>query len=128
MVIASKKTVFWLGFCVAICIVVGIVFLGELIQLPKHFSYVEVSRWLSETESIQLKIEEIALKQSTLTGVGQQIPKALLRVPSANTVEVLANGEILIQGKETGQVLVLLPTLNGGKVSWRWIGGPPPAR
>ena len=34
------------------------------------------------------------------------------------------NGVITVQGGDAGQMLVLIPTLEEGEVTWRCIGGP----
>ena len=114
---------FWQGFGVAIVLVA----IGVFVVYPQYADYRSRSQTLVMLNLIraglQDRIDAKALQLGTLDGAG----RGMAMTPSSGnllrTVHVDPNGLIVAKGGARGQVLILLPSLSSGKVTWRCVGG-----
>ena len=113
---------FWQGFGAAILL--GAV--GAFVVYPQYADY----RSMSQTSvmltflrvELQDKIESKAVRLGTLEGGGSGVSMVPSPGNFMRTVHVEPNGLIVAKGGARGQVLVLLPSLSQGKVTWRCVG------
>ena len=114
---------FWQGFGTAILLVAIAVF----VVYPQYADY----RSMSQTSvmlnflrvELQDRIEAKAVQLGTLEGVGGGVSMVLSPGNFLRKVHVEPNGLIVAKGGARGQILVLLPSLSQGKVTWRCVGG-----
>ena len=83
----------------------------------------ELSGWLVEVEPAQAAIAARALRLGTLEGAGTgiELPPISYRPPKYYRID--ANGQIFMRGGDEGQLVVLVPTLANGAVTWQCVGG-----
>jgi hypothetical protein len=113
---------FLLGALGAILILIGSAFLWA--QYSDYTARAQTSGWLNQVTPLQDSIERFAIENSSLTGVTVKYNAASLFTPmNLDLVEVASNGTIALRGGSDGQFLVLIPSLAGGKVTWRCLGG-----
>ena len=114
---------FWQGFGTAILLVAIAVF----VVYPQYADY----RSMSQTSvmlsflrvELQDKIEAKAVQLGTFEGVGRGVSMVSSTGNFLREVHVEPNGLIVAKGGARGQILVLLPSLSQGKVTWRCVGG-----
>jgi hypothetical protein len=112
---------FLLGFCGALTVLVASAMLAPFYS--DYRAAAETSAWMNEIRPLQRQIEEAALKQGTLRGVKERLGQISLDAPALDVLEVLDGGAIVLRGGRNGQLLVVVPSFDSGKVSWRCIGG-----
>jgi Tfp pilus assembly major pilin PilA len=97
------------------------------LSLPLYANYQarnEVKGWLSQLETTRHKIAAQALQHGSLQGAGVGITPPYFEGIRPNLIRIEADGNILLRGGSTGQMLVLIPALSTGTVSWTCVGGP----
>lgn len=103
-----------------------LVLVAAAIIVPQYSDYLsaaETSLWLSKMEPVKMMVEENSGKLKTLNGAGRHIDKAAFAPNNVTFFEIRDSGEILLQGGRDGQFVMLTPTLDNGKISWRCLGG-----
>lgn len=108
-------------------------FFGALIVLaiaafviPQYADYAasaETSAWMAQVAPVQDYVAVNAERNHSLSnsGLGAKRPNFSSRAPAY--FEVTKDGTIFMQGGHEGQLVVFVPALTEGKVSWRCIGG-----
>jgi hypothetical protein len=94
--------------------------------IPEYSDYrarVETSGWMAEIQAIQSIIEQKALKQKSLIGVGNGIDKKTFQTTNPDVFEITESGMIILRGGRDGQVVVLIPSISEQHIAWRCIGG-----
>ncbi len=121
---------FWKGFFSAI----ALVFLWFIVVVPQYADYasqaqsVEILGLLGRTKD---RVEEQIRKTGTLNGSGAglkiqewgQSDHLLDHRDPINFRHVSSDGVIIIRGVREGQVMVLVPSLQSGVVTWECVGG-----
>lgn len=108
-----------------------IVLITASIVIPQYTDYESrshTSEAMSSASPIKEAIAGKAAGQDSLTAVGRNIklPNMEFKIKS-NTVkghiEVTDNGAILLQDGFDRQLVVMIPSVDAGKVNWRCLGG-----
>jgi hypothetical protein len=113
---------FALGFVTALLLI--------LIVIPQYSDYrhvAETQRWVGEIRPVMERIEKNILKNASLVDANIGVDKMLLSGGEAkqpDVFEITRLGEIILRGGSHGQLLILIPAFEEGKVRWRCIGGP----
>ncbi|MDX1401994.1 MAG: pilin [Kiloniellales bacterium] len=116
------------------CLVMGasgavLVLLAAAVLIPAYGDYLgraTLSEVLAELESYRHEIAEKATNQGTMenAGVGVAIsPEDSLRL-GVNYARIFSDGTIVFRHGRYEQVIVWEPTMAGGNVTWRCVGGP----
>ena len=104
-----------------------LVLVAAAIIVPQWQDYLadsETSVWLNaEIMPAVQSISANALRLRTTSGAGIGVPKPIFQVHAPSLVEIDPDGIIFLKGGSDGQFVALIPTLSGGNVSWRCIGG-----
>ena len=80
------------------------------------------SAWVDAVKPARDAIAARAIAAGSLAGAGSGVTlPAIANGPAYSGVG--ANGTIVLRGGEAGQLVVLVPMLANGKVSWQCIGG-----
>lgn len=98
------------------------VFLG-ISQYSDYRALSEIDGWLAHVQEIQTEIEQKAVKQNSLTGVGNNLQTKKFPNSNLDVFEVSESGTILLRGGRDGQMIVLIPLFSEKGVVWRCIGG-----
>jgi hypothetical protein len=103
-----------------------IVLVIAAIVIPQYADYAasaETSAWMAQVVPTKEYVAANAERSRTLvnSGLGAKRPDFSSRAPSY--FEVTKDGTIFLQGGREGQLVVFVPALTEGKVSWRCIGG-----
>ncbi len=114
---------FYLGAAAATVVLLAAAFL----IYPQYSDYraaAETSQWLAVAEmSMKPYIAEKAKRAKTLAGSGVGLPKPVFAVSNMPDLEITPDGMIFMRGGRDGQLVVLIPSLAEGKVTWRCVGG-----
>lgn len=104
-----------------------VVLFAAAIIYPQYCDYraaAETSLWLGVAETtIKPYIAETAMRNKTVRGSGVGVPKPVFPANNTPTLEITPDGMIIMQGGREGQLVVLIPSLAEGKVTWRCLGG-----
>ncbi|WP_146168198.1 hypothetical protein [Pseudomonas mangrovi] len=108
-------------------------FFGALVVLavaaflvPQYADYAasaETSAWMAQVVSVQDHVAANAERNDSLVNSGLDAKQPNFSTRAPTYFEVTKDGTIFIQGGREGQLIVLVPALKEGKVSWRCIGG-----
>ncbi len=123
--VQMSRSGFWKGFFSAI----ALVFLWFIVVVPQYHDYAsraqsaEILGLLGSTKDM---VEEQIRRTGTLSGSG-----AGLKIQEwgrsdqdrINFRHVSSDGVIIIRGIREGQVMVLVPNLQSGVVTWECVGG-----
>jgi hypothetical protein len=111
-------------------IVCAILFLIAYHVITSQYeSYVlqsQTSQWLSNVKLLQAAIENklIARNDSAEADINGTKQIFLQSAELIDTLVVTDAGLVIMRGGNIGQVVVLIPSLEGERVSWRCKGGP----
>lgn len=128
--VQMSRSGFWKGFFSAI----ALVFLWFIVVVPQYHDYAsqaqsaEILGLLGPTKG---RVEEQIRRTGTLSGSGAglkiqewgQSDRLLDHRDPINFRHVSSDGVILIRGIREGQVMVLVPNLQSGVVTWECVGG-----
>lgn len=92
-------------------------------QYSDYFTTTETDRWLTDVAEVQSKIERRAVEINSLERAGADIPLPKIVNGPVQYLEISQDGRIYIKGGSEGQLVVLIPALEGESVVWRCIGG-----
>jgi hypothetical protein len=102
-----------------------VVLVAAAIVVPQYSDYrsrAEAYNMLVIAEPLQRSVETHALASHTLQGSGVGVTMA----PEFFDAFVQQDGAIILHNRNAfGQLLMLQPTLQGGNITWRCMGGPP---
>jgi hypothetical protein len=90
-------------------------------QYSDYTAAAQSSYWFNMALSAGWQVEAEAVKRGTVRGVGITLAKDEL--PHIRVLEIGPSGQLLMQGGSDGQIILLIPRLVDGRVSWRCIGG-----
>jgi hypothetical protein len=87
--------------------------------------------WLALVQEVRIEIEQKALKQKSLVGVGNEVDKKAFQARNLNAFkasnievfDITESGIIILRGGIDGQVVILIPSLSEQDVIWRCVGG-----
>lgn len=118
--------------CIGAVIIVAIATLSIPLY-NDHQSRLEVEGWLAQLQPTQQAIARQALRRGSVKGSGAGIREPFLESTQPALLRIDDNGQIMLKGALTGQIMILIPSLNGKEVSWTCVGGPddampPPCR
>lgn len=94
--------------------------------VPQYSDYAasaETSAWMAQVAPVQAHVAANAEREQSLVNAGQDAKRPNFSRHAPAYFEITKDGMIFIQGGREGQLIVLVPTLTEGKVSWRCIGG-----
>lgn len=94
-------------------------------QYSDYRAKAETEGLIFKTEALQRSLEEIFQKTGKFDS--STASKAITIGDSPRHI-LLENGTIIVRGSIEGQLLVLTPKVEGGKVQWRCYVGPDKAR
>lgn len=122
--VQMRRRGFWKGFALAIALVL----LWFLLVVPQYADYssaIQTSEILALLEPTRARVGERVLRAGTVAGSGAGLvipdwPES--RIP-IRFRHVTSDGVVIVQGAKKGQVVVLVPSLEGGKVVWVCVGG-----
>ena len=85
----------------------------------------ETLEWLDQVKPIQATIEKNAIQQNSLMNAGRSLDKKAFQNANANLnlFEIAETGTLILRGGRVEQVIILIPSLAAGQVTWRCIGG-----
>lgn len=83
----------------------------------------ETNSWLAQVKPVQAIIEESAMRNRTLHDAAIGIDSGTLSIAGTDLFEITSTGTIILRGGSDGQVIILVPALQGGRLIWRCIGG-----
>ncbi|GAA6143193.1 hypothetical protein NBRC116584_30110 [Hydrogenophaga sp. 5NK40-0174] len=94
---------------------------------PQYSDYrarAQTDSWLFTVEEVQRKVETNAERKRSLVGAGTGVerPKFLPSI-APEYFRVTNDGIIFVKGGRDGQLVVLMPSLSGSKITWACIGG-----
>lgn len=103
-------------------ILVLIVFVFAAAQYSDYRSQSEVWEWLNDIKPSQMMIENKAKLIGSVdgAGVGVSLPEFVARLGYS---DINDNGVIFLKGGNSGQFIVLIPSISEGVVTWKCIGG-----
>lgn len=84
----------------------------------------EVDGWLSQIQPVQAQIAARATQQGKLEGSGANIAPPLFESVRPDILLIEPDGRIILKGGNSGQMLLLIPSLNAGQIRWTCLGGP----
>lgn len=123
--VQTSRPGYWKGFFSAI----ALVFLWLIVVVPQfhdHASFLQSTEILVLLGQTKDRIEEKILRTGTLVGSGAGL-KIQEWDPSdkdlINFRHASSDGVIIIRGVREGQVMVLVPNLQSGVVTWECVGG-----
>lgn len=106
-----------------ILLIVGYFFVTT--QYNNYILRSQTSSWFNEIDPLLEAVErEIRQKNSRNVNVKDDEDIFLKKAEHVDTLAVTDAGLVIIRGGNIGQVVVLIPALEGEKVSWRCKGGP----
>jgi hypothetical protein len=112
---------FVLGLLVGLAVGAGALF-GWMTMQGGGDAATATSAWVDAMQAPRAAIAAKAIANGTLAGAGVGI--ALPTIADGPSYQgVGANGTIVLRGGEAGQLVVLVPMLANGRVSWQCIGG-----
>jgi hypothetical protein len=101
-----------------------------LIAIPQYNDYRDVTetrRWFDGLRPVMDGIEKNIVENASLVGADAGMEKTLLLKPEEkrpDVFEITRLGEIILQGGSHGQLLILIPAFEEGKVRWRCFANP----
>lgn len=128
--VQTSRSGFWKGFFSAI----ALVFLWFIVVVPQYHEYASIAQSAEILGLLGLtkdRVEEQIRRTGTLSGSGAglkiqewgQSDRLLDHRDPVNFRHVSSDGVILIRGVQEGQVMALVPSLQGGVVTWECVGG-----
>jgi hypothetical protein len=99
-----------------------LVLVAAAIVVPQYSDYrsrADADNMLVIVQPLQQEVEAHAAASHSLQGSGSGVKMA----PQFFDAIVQQDGVIVLHGHSFGQVIVLMPTLSSGKVTWRCLGG-----
>ena len=103
-----------------------IVLVAAAFVFPQYADYAasaETSAWMAQVAPVQDHVAANAKRNDSLVNAGLGAEQPHFSSPAPTYFEVTKDGTIFIQGGREGQLIVLVPALMEGTVSWRCIGG-----
>ena len=114
------KSFLW-GLLGAFVLAMGFLFVGS--QYSDYRAASEASSWLVQVRQIQDEIERNAVSKNSLAVAGKSVDDKILREMNLDFYEVMDSGVIVLRGRREGQLIVLIPAFENGKMEWRCVGG-----
>jgi hypothetical protein len=102
-----------------------------LIAIPQYFNddqvVFEAKQWFDELHPVMNSIEKNIVKNASLMDADMGVEKNIFSRPEQkrpDVFEITRLGEIILQGGSRGQLLILIPAFEEGKVRWRCFANP----
>lgn len=89
-----------------------------------HQARKETEGWLAQLQPTQEAIARKALQRGQLQGSGEGVALPRFESTRPAILRIDTDGQILLKGELSGQVVLLMPMLQGRQVSWTCVGGP----
>lgn len=115
-------TGFWKGFAAAL-VLVALLWLVVVAQYADYIARSRSSEAIASVGALKASIENRALSQASLAGVGTGIDLAPFRSQHITRMHLTADGVILMQIDSDGATIALVPRMEGETVKWRCFGG-----
>lgn len=93
-----------------------------LSQYSDYLAAAQTDSWLKEVEPLKQQIAANVERYQTLENTSINIKATHFSI-APEYFKIMPNGTIYIKGGKEGQLIVLVPILSGGSVTWRCIGG-----